>query len=93
MKVTAFATFALFALASAELRKLPTTGRPSSLDRILIPFTEKIPRSQKGGALDRHIRRQTDGPKTQVAAMSTADGGVVTFDTANVHKQMTADGL
>ncbi|KAK7757490.1 hypothetical protein SLS62_000505 [Diatrype stigma] len=53
----------------------------------------KVPRSMKGTALDQHIRRQDAQPKTQAAAMATADGGIVAFDTAGVHKQMTADGL
>lgn len=43
--------------------------------------------------MDQHVRRQDTTVKTQNAAMSTADGGIVPFDTAGVHKQMTADGL
>lgn len=43
--------------------------------------------------MDQHVRRQDSTVKTQNAAMSTADGQIVPFDTAGVHKQMTADGL
>ncbi|KAI1397052.1 hypothetical protein F4819DRAFT_490910 [Hypoxylon fuscum] len=49
---------------------------------------QKVPRSQKAVKV-----RQAGDAQVQTAAMSSANGDVVTFDTAGVYKAATDKGL
>ncbi|KAI1763513.1 hypothetical protein GGR53DRAFT_365422 [Hypoxylon sp. FL1150] len=52
---------------------------------------QKVPRSQK--PVKAVVARQNGATQVQTAAMSDANGNVVTFDTAGVYKAGSAAGI
>ncbi|KAI1440158.1 hypothetical protein F5Y02DRAFT_361149 [Annulohypoxylon stygium] len=50
---------------------------------------KKVPRSEKSNI----VSRQAGAAQVQTAAMSSANGDIVTFDTAGVYKDATNKGL
>lgn len=85
--------FALAAVAMGELSKSDPRSceHPEGSDekKMLTFFplhVAKVPRS-------RLTARQDGAPKVQGAAMSLADGSVVTFDSTKVYKAASEDGI